>query len=157
MEQAFDDAVRSLTPEEGAIVRLKYVQGLSTRDVQAALHLDTLTEARQKQILEKLRAALAARVRSEPVTHLTRDELVRWRDAPHQGDRDRIVLHLAACDDCGALYAELMRTRPATAAAEVLAPAAFAKAGLKAGPTRPAAWRRVANLLAAAASAFRVR
>jgi RNA polymerase sigma factor (sigma-70 family) len=62
LAEAFDQAVHSLPPEEGAIVRLKYVQGLSTRDVQAALHLERLTEERLKQILDKLRAALATRV-----------------------------------------------------------------------------------------------
>lgn len=61
-EQAFDSAVRALPPEDGAIVRLKYVQGLSTRDVQAALHLDRLTEERLRQVLDKLRAALSARM-----------------------------------------------------------------------------------------------
>lgn len=62
-EQAaeFDRALRTLPPEEGAIVRLKYVQGLSTRDVQAALHLERLTEDRLTQILDKLRAALTLR------------------------------------------------------------------------------------------------
>jgi RNA polymerase sigma factor (sigma-70 family) len=58
---AFDRALRSLPPEEAAIVRLKYVQGLSTRDVQAALHLERLTDERLRQILDKLRAALTSR------------------------------------------------------------------------------------------------
>lgn len=58
---AFDRALRSLLPEEAAIIRLKYVQGLSTRDVQAALHLERLTEDRLKQILDKLRVALTLR------------------------------------------------------------------------------------------------
>jgi hypothetical protein len=92
------------------------------------------------------------------MTHLTRDELAGWRDAPNPADRDRIVLHLAACDDCGALYAELMRTRPVSAAPEALEPAAFIEAGANAGPIRqtaPAAagakWSRVAIPFAAAA------
>jgi RNA polymerase sigma factor (sigma-70 family) len=58
---AFDRALQSLPPEEGAIVRLKYVQGLSTRDVQAALHLERLTEERLRQILDKVRVALTSR------------------------------------------------------------------------------------------------
>ncbi len=70
------------------------------------------------------------------MTHLTRDELVGWRDAPNPADRDRIILHLAGCDECGALYADLMRTRPATAGPETLEPAAFIEAGAKAGPVR---------------------
>jgi hypothetical protein len=91
------------------------------------------------------------------MTHLTRDDLLRWRDAPSPADRDRIVLHLASCDDCGAVYAELMRTRPATAGPEELEPAVFLKAGADAGPApqarinRPTAWRRFAIPLAAAA------
>lgn len=91
------------------------------------------------------------------MTHLTRDDFVRWRDTPNPADRDRIVLHLASCDECGALYAELMRTRPAAAGPEELEPAAFMKAGAGAGPApqarilRPAAWRRFALPLAAAA------
>jgi len=62
LTEAFDRALQSLQPEEGAIVRLKYVQGLSTRDVQAALHLERLTEERLRQILDKLRMAFTARV-----------------------------------------------------------------------------------------------
>lgn len=94
------------------------------------------------------------------MTHLTRDDLLRWRDTPSPADRDRIVLHLAACDECGALYAELMRTRPAAAGPEALEPAAFIKAGAGAGPAprariiRPTRWmtlRRFAIPLAAAA------
>lgn len=44
------------------------------------------------------------------MTHLTRDELMAWRDAPASGARAHIVGHLAACDACAALYAELIRT-----------------------------------------------
>ena len=47
------------------------------------------------------------------MSHLTRDELLVWRDAPGQADRRRVVEHLAACDECCALHAELIRTRPA--------------------------------------------
>lgn len=70
------------------------------------------------------------------MTHLTRDELVGWRDAPNPADRDRIILHLAGCDECGALYANLMRTRPAAAGPEALQTAAFIEAGTRAGPVR---------------------
>ena len=85
--------------------------------------------------------------------HLTRDELVGWRDAPNPADRDRIVLHLASCDECGAHYADLMRTRPATAGPEGLEPAAFKKAGTAAGPVvhRMVSLPRVLIPLAAAA------
>ena len=68
------------------------------------------------------------------MTHLTRDELLRWRDTPSPADRDRNVLHLAECDECGALYAELMRTRPTAAGPEELETAVFIKAGAEAGP-----------------------
>jgi hypothetical protein len=87
------------------------------------------------------------------MTHLTRDELVGWRDAPNPAERDRIVLHVAGCDECGAVYAELMRTRPAVAGPEALEPAAFMAAGAGAGPVlhRAVSWRRVAIPLAAAA------
>lgn len=47
------------------------------------------------------------------MTHLTRDELLAWRDAPSPASRDRIVGHLAACDECTAVYAESIRTRGA--------------------------------------------
>ncbi|MEZ5319533.1 MAG: hypothetical protein R2752_19190 [Vicinamibacterales bacterium] len=46
------------------------------------------------------------------MTHLTRDELERWRDAPDESDRDRIVTHLAACASCAAAHAALVRVRP---------------------------------------------
>lgn len=85
------------------------------------------------------------------MAHLTRDDLVGWRDAPNPADRDRIVLHLAECDECGAAYAELMRTRPAAAGPAGLDPAAFVRAGVGAGPARHATWRRIAIPLAAAA------
>jgi hypothetical protein len=54
------------------------------------------------------------------MTHLAREEVLRWRDAPDESQRARIVGHLAACDSCGATYAELVRTRPLEPAAERL-------------------------------------
>jgi len=44
------------------------------------------------------------------VTHLSREELVHWRDRGATDDRDRVVSHLAACGSCSAAYAELTRT-----------------------------------------------
>jgi len=44
------------------------------------------------------------------VTHLSREELVHWRDRGATDDRDRVVSHLAACGSCAAAYAELTRT-----------------------------------------------
>jgi hypothetical protein len=45
------------------------------------------------------------------MTHLTREELQRWRDAPTLEMRERVVAHFAECDACCGAYAELMRTR----------------------------------------------
>jgi RNA polymerase sigma factor (sigma-70 family) len=53
--RAFDRALASLPPEDAAIVRLKYVQGLSHRDIQHALHLERLTDDRVKNIVARLR------------------------------------------------------------------------------------------------------
>jgi hypothetical protein len=44
--------------------------------------------------------------------HLTRDELLAWRDAPSEANRARVIEHLASCDRCAGLYAEMIRTRP---------------------------------------------
>ncbi|MBI1874086.1 MAG: hypothetical protein HYS05_09385 [Acidobacteria bacterium] len=82
------------------------------------------------------------------MTHLTRDELIQWRDEGAAADRDRVVGHLAVCDECGARYAEIIRTRPVEHAAVVLRPADFVARGYKAyaGPARrpegPASWLR---------------
>jgi DNA-directed RNA polymerase specialized sigma24 family protein len=59
-QAAFDTALRALPSEEAAIVRLRFIQGLSTRDVQRALHIPKLTDERIRQIVEKLKAVLMA-------------------------------------------------------------------------------------------------
>jgi hypothetical protein len=46
------------------------------------------------------------------MTHLTRDELVAWRDRPTDGERARVMEHLGACRPCASVYAELLRTAP---------------------------------------------
>lgn len=51
-------ALAALPPEDAAIVRLRFVQGLSLEDVQRALHLKHLTEGRVTGIVDALRAAL---------------------------------------------------------------------------------------------------
>lgn len=61
--------------------------------------------------------------------HLSADELRRWRDGEAEGDRSRIVAHLAACDTCGARYAEMARTRPAGAPPARFVPADFVLRG----------------------------
>ena len=43
------------------------------------------------------------------MTHLTRDELASWRRTAAEADRDRIVGHLAACDACAGMYADIIR------------------------------------------------
>ena len=53
-------ALGVLSPEDAAIVRLKYAEGLSTRDVEHALGITGLTSDRLRAILARLRAALAA-------------------------------------------------------------------------------------------------
>jgi RNA polymerase sigma factor (sigma-70 family) len=62
-ETALSAALARLTPEEGAIVRLKFVQGLTHAEIARALHLERLTDDRVKAILAKLRTALSARAR----------------------------------------------------------------------------------------------
>lgn len=57
-------ALAALPPEDAAIVRLKYVQGLTHHDIERALHLDRLTDARVKGIMAKLRARLTSSNRS---------------------------------------------------------------------------------------------
>ncbi len=60
-------ALAGLPPEEAAIVRLKYEEGLSLKQIRAALHLDTLTEQRVRDILSRLKERLAALcVRGDP-------------------------------------------------------------------------------------------
>jgi hypothetical protein len=86
------------------------------------------------------------------VTHLRRDELLRWRDQAAESDRARVVSHLAECAACAAAYAELIRTRPAEDGPPVLQPEAFLRRGYSAaGPKPPRVWvRRWAPLAAAA-------
>jgi RNA polymerase sigma factor (sigma-70 family) len=51
-------ALSGLPAEDAAIVRLKFIQGLSLREIERALHLTGLTEARLDRILESLRTTL---------------------------------------------------------------------------------------------------
>lgn len=93
------------------------------------------------------------------MTHLTREALVRWRDAGSPSDRDDIVDHLAVCDTCGAVYADLIRTQPLEGAPTRFDARGFVKRGY--GVYRPGrspvrallAWRG-APLAAAAAAAL---
>jgi hypothetical protein len=87
------------------------------------------------------------------MTHLTRDELTRFRRG-ETGDRERIVAHLAACDECGALYGEVLDAEPPEPA--VVSPALVARgrrafrAGRRRGDAR--LWRFAVPLAAAAAA-----
>jgi hypothetical protein len=63
------------------------------------------------------------------VTHLSREELVHWRDRGATDDRDRVVTHLAACGSCAAAYAELARTAPAIEGPKHFDPADFVARG----------------------------
>jgi hypothetical protein len=85
------------------------------------------------------------------MTHLTGEELLSWRDAGEEADRARVVGHLAVCDECGAAYAELIRTRPATGSAGEVEAVAFRKAGYAARRSGLPAYRPV--LLAAGLAA----
>jgi hypothetical protein len=49
------------------------------------------------------------------MTHLSRDELQRWWDEGRPEDRERVVGHLAACDECCVRYGAMMDARPADA------------------------------------------
>ena len=62
------------------------------------------------------------------MTHLTRDELVAWRDRPSDGERARVMEHLGACRPCASVYAELLRTAPVEPPAH-LNPADFVQRG----------------------------
>jgi hypothetical protein len=59
------------------------------------------------------------------MSHLTHDELVRWRDAGPAADRERVLTHMAACEACRKEYAAMVRERspaePAAVSQELLA------------------------------------
>jgi hypothetical protein len=93
------------------------------------------------------------------MTHLLREELVRWRDQGLSEDRDRVLGHLAACKRCAEVYAELVRTTPVDRAPEHFNPADFVKRGYAArqgAAAKPRAdaflsWKMWAGALSAAA------
>jgi hypothetical protein len=46
------------------------------------------------------------------MTHLTRDELERWWRDGSAAQRDRVLAHLAECDECGTAYGEIIDADP---------------------------------------------
>jgi len=82
------------------------------------------------------------------VTHLTRNELQQWEAGALDGDRARVVAHLASCGECSALLASIVREPTAALPAEGIDVAAFRAAGLHASarlaPRRAIDWQRLA-------------
>ena len=54
-------ALATLGTEDAAILRLRYVQGLTRAEIEQALHVDGLSEERMKRIVARLRRELARR------------------------------------------------------------------------------------------------
>ena len=75
------------------------------------------------------------------MTHLTRDELVRWRDHGDERDRERVITHLAACAECRQQLAALVR-EAAPGAAPRFAPEPFVARGLDAFRPGRVWWQR---------------
>lgn len=60
-EQRLEAGLAALPAEDAAIIRLRFMQGLSVRDTARALHLGTLTSQRLSGILARLESAIALR------------------------------------------------------------------------------------------------
>jgi DNA-directed RNA polymerase specialized sigma24 family protein len=60
LNQRLADALRRLPRDDAAIVRLKFVQGLSNRDIEGALRTRGVTSTRIADILARLRLVLGA-------------------------------------------------------------------------------------------------
>lgn len=73
------------------------------------------------------------------MTHLTAEELTRWRDSDGSTDRQRVVDHLAACESCRRLYVDLVRATSPRAEASYERPEEFVARGVAA--YRPATAR----------------
>jgi hypothetical protein len=69
------------------------------------------------------------------MTHLTEDDLVRWQAGDRSIDRDKVITHLAVCDQCGARLAEIVRTRLPDTAPGVLSANEFVERGYRARRT----------------------
>jgi len=87
------------------------------------------------------------------MTHLTRDDLERWLTAGDPRDRERVVGHLASCDECGRLYGEMLEAAPVAVAPEhVRLAAELAPAGHRAFDARRSFWLSPRFAAAAAAA-----
>lgn len=61
LDARFAAALSALPSEDAAILRLRYVQGLTRPEIEGALHLEQLTEDRMRSIMARLRRELAQR------------------------------------------------------------------------------------------------
>jgi DNA-directed RNA polymerase specialized sigma24 family protein len=59
LQRKLDSALKQIPPEDAAIVRLRFSEGLGLRDLQRALHLPELSEARITGILSRLRSLMS--------------------------------------------------------------------------------------------------
>lgn len=88
------------------------------------------------------------------MTHLTADELVRWRDAGADEDRERVLTHLTSCDACRRAYADHVRHGAEAGGPTRFAAERFVARGIAAYPRTW--WRRRAVWLGVPASAAAV-
>jgi hypothetical protein len=92
------------------------------------------------------------------MSHVSREAMLRWRDAGLADDRDHMTSHLAACRSCAAAYAELVRTAPVMERPVHFDPANFVQRGYSArkqvaAPSRVlASWKVWTSALSAAAA-----
>jgi len=87
------------------------------------------------------------------MTHLSEADLRAW-DRDGSG-RERVLMHLAGCDECCTRYAEFLRHRPVESAPEYLRSGDFVAAGYAAvasGPSTVASRRVLATVVALAAA-----
>ena len=82
------------------------------------------------------------------MSHLEREELLRWRDSGAAEERERVLSHLAACSKCAQVYAELIRTAPLEPTAQIFNPADFVTRGYGARKARGSTGRARISWLA---------
>jgi predicted anti-sigma-YlaC factor YlaD len=85
--------------------------------------------------------------------HVSRDDLIAWRDAG-AGDRTRIVAHLATCEACRAIAADVERNRPVDELIGRFDAKDFVAAGYRTGATARARWPARRWMWPAAAAAL---